>query len=171
MGFSSIAALAFDAATGTLYGVDEYNDEDELVRIDTTTGAITTIGPIGSIGSIIVEGLAFDPDTNILYGVDPLARLLLTIDTATGAGTVVGSTWYPDIRSLAFIPNDPVLGDCTRDGVVNLFDSRKLVKCIQGPNQCVGVRCGCFDFDGDVQITLRDFADLQVYFGNEAGMR
>jgi DNA-binding beta-propeller fold protein YncE len=93
--------LAFDANTGTLYGVS-YPGDAELYEIDTTTGVGTTIGVIGS--GLRMESLAFDPITDTLYGVETTADTLYWIDAATGAGTPVGpsgSIRVPDTVGLA----------------------------------------------------------------------
>ena len=63
----SIGALAFDPHTNTLYGVDGgsvsvgTNTSDTLYTIDTTTAALTAVGPLGVAGDS--SGLAFDSDT------------------------------------------------------------------------------------------------------------
>ncbi|MCA9135591.1 MAG: hypothetical protein KDB00_02500 [Planctomycetales bacterium] len=78
------------AQAGVLYGFDDVNDQ--LIRIDMSTGAGTAIGPTG-FG--LVRGLAFD-NTGTLYGIGRDIRQfrsveqLITIDTATGVGTAVG---------------------------------------------------------------------------------
>jgi hypothetical protein len=93
-----IAMQAHPARAGgtgqILYGADGAggNASTNLYVLDPTTGAIvTTVGPIG----FAVTGLAVHPTTGILYGttgnaspVEPGA--LITIDTTTGAGTLVG---------------------------------------------------------------------------------
>jgi uncharacterized repeat protein (TIGR01451 family) len=60
-----------------------------LFRIDPATGATTTVGPLGQA----LTGMAYDPVNGILYGVttgnSTCARCLVTINTATGAATVV----------------------------------------------------------------------------------
>jgi len=90
----------------TLYGAafssdffDPNNNSSTLYNINPTTGAATTIG---SIGYRLVGGLAFD-SAGTLYGVGatytnpgggppPVGDLtLITVNTATGAGTAVGT--------------------------------------------------------------------------------
>jgi hypothetical protein len=61
-------------------------------RVNPTTGAFTPIGPIG----FSTTGLAFHPTTGVLYattgGASPVSPdSLITINRATGAGTLVGS--------------------------------------------------------------------------------
>lgn len=93
-----IAMQALPARAGgtgqILYGADGAggNASTNLYVLDPTTGGIvTTVGPIG----FAVTGLAVHPITGILYGTtgrnSPTSPgFLITIDTATGAGTVVG---------------------------------------------------------------------------------
>lgn len=63
-----------------------------LYTVNTSTGATTSIGPIG----FAVTGLAFRPSDNVLFGAtsnqsgsNPAS--LITIDPGTGAGTLVGA--------------------------------------------------------------------------------
>lgn len=96
-GMSSTSALLAAALTGSggpaqaalLYGAEGgLFSQVNLYLIDPTTGAVTsTIGPIG----FGVTGLAFDPIPGTLFGVTTTSgdRQLITIDPATGAGTVV----------------------------------------------------------------------------------
>ena len=102
----SIAGLAFDPATGTLYGSDVY--WDQLVRIDTVTGSVTPIGPLGFTA---VRGLEFDPTTGTLYGADSTSDQLLEIDVQTGAASVVGKLGVvaSGLSGLAFDPNTGTL--------------------------------------------------------------
>lgn len=76
----------------TLYAAKGGASNSNLYTVNPVTGALTSVGPIG----FAVTGLAFDPSTGTLYGVtsnlSPLhPRSLITVNTATGAGTFVGS--------------------------------------------------------------------------------
>lgn len=63
--------------------------DDHLYSIDLSTGVATDIGPVGYAD---LEGLSFQPGTGVLFGVDNAGgEVLVTINTATGAGTTVGS--------------------------------------------------------------------------------
>jgi hypothetical protein len=73
------AALVY----GTL-GVGGGTDST-LVQIDLTTGTTTTIGAVG----FFVNGLTWDASTGTLYGSARNDEGLLTINTTTGAGTLV----------------------------------------------------------------------------------
>jgi len=112
-----IEGLARDTNTGTLYG----SDLENLYTINAAIGAAALIGSFDSSNPIAndVRALAFDPNTNTLYGIGseeaPAGptpkRMLLSIDTTTGAGTVIGETGivlFP-ATGLAFDPNTDTL--------------------------------------------------------------
>ena len=97
--FDDVDSLAFDHDTGTFWGVDARGGSDALFQIDPDTGAhvpdafgvgidyvlITGTG----IGSPIAD-IAIDPSTGTMYGSDTSNSQLITINTSTGAATVVG---------------------------------------------------------------------------------
>ncbi len=80
-----------------LYGIDgsgSNSSAPQLYTIDPATGDILTdIGPVG----FSVTGMAFHPDTQVLYGVSGGSnsgahpKSLVTINTSTGAGTWQGT--------------------------------------------------------------------------------
>ena len=81
IGFTS---LAFDSSTELLYG---YSLQAQAIySIDRLTGDSTQVGSTG-VGE--ATGLAFD-GSGTLWGTTLNNKQLLTIDTTTGAGTVVG---------------------------------------------------------------------------------
>ncbi len=92
--------LAYDRASGYLYGAYGTFDENKLYRIDPQTAATEFVGDIGMDFGLpdsgnAVSGLDFHPETNILYGAfagPNEAGALVTIDTQTGDGTLVGLT-------------------------------------------------------------------------------
>jgi hypothetical protein len=100
IGFVDVFGLAFDPSTGVLYG-SATGTLDELITIDTSTGAGTVVGPLGFNR---VRGLAFDGATGTLYGVDATTDQLITIDKTTGAGTAVGPLGYNRVDGLAIDP-------------------------------------------------------------------
>ena len=78
--------------------------------------------PVSSLvvgaGTGDVLGLAFDPNTNTLFGSDIITftwpslsstRRLITIDPETGIVTHVGPMWFFDVQGLAFDPNTNTL--------------------------------------------------------------
>jgi hypothetical protein len=112
-------AFAAPAQAQVLYGADGAggNPATNLLILDPATGAvISTVGPIG----FSVTGLAFHPVTGVLYGstggaaVPP--RSIITINTTTGAGTLVGPTGQANpVADLTF-RTDGVLFGWTEDG-------------------------------------------------------
>jgi len=89
-------------ADGTLYAVDGARGNPASLHIldATTGGVIQTIGPTGFNH---LTGIAFHPETCVLYGVTSTLGGgfgdLITIDLDTGAGTLVGNhgAQIPDI--------------------------------------------------------------------------
>jgi hypothetical protein len=91
---TALVVLAVPASGQTLYGATAAdNGPSDLFTLNPATGALaSTIGPIG----FSVTGLAFNPLTGVLYGAtgtidDTNPHSLITINTTTGAGTLVGS--------------------------------------------------------------------------------
>lgn len=92
--------------TDTLYAGRGSNlSTSNLYTVDTASPgpSVTSIGAIGDA----VTGFAIDPTSNILYGVTTGStsghvRSLITIDTTTGAGTLVGSLGGKAIPDIAF---------------------------------------------------------------------
>lgn len=86
----ALAAASVPAQAGPI-GYSVRSDEDvSLYRINLGTGAATLIGPVEPFGITDVDGLAFQPGTNVLFGVDDVFDFLITIDLATGLGLGVG---------------------------------------------------------------------------------
>ena len=75
--------LAFDTSSNVIY-----SNNENLIKIDPVSGKGTSIGPIGFD---TVKGLAFDSNTNTLYGINTRDNKLIKIDIRTGAGKAVGS--------------------------------------------------------------------------------
>jgi hypothetical protein len=100
-------------AASILYGANGSGGAlSTLFIIDPTTGSVSsTVGAIG----FAVTGLAFDPITGILYGSTARAAgapALITIDTATGAGTLVGLVGVASeaLADIAFSPGGTLYG-------------------------------------------------------------
>lgn len=76
--------------TGNLFGVQETGNR--LIRIDSETGAVTPVGPLGTaVGDM---GLAFDGDGALWMSVEAPTPQLLSVDPASGAATFVGNTGF-----------------------------------------------------------------------------
>jgi hypothetical protein len=104
------------AAGERLFGVDATTDQ--LIVIDTATGVVTAIGPLG-FGN--VHGLAFRSD-GTLFGLDVTGSdRLITIDPNTGAGSVVGNVGFGDVRGLSFSPSGILFGsDIASDQLITI---------------------------------------------------
>jgi D-alanyl-D-alanine carboxypeptidase len=103
MGFSKIAV---NPLNGELWGIPfDPSSRDMLYKINPATGDTTFKGTTGF--SLPTLSLAFDHTGNlfglITNGVDP--ENLIRIDTATGAGTMVGSLGIPDAFAMTFSPD------------------------------------------------------------------
>lgn len=110
------AALGSSQATSDLY------------LLDPTDATETTVGPIG----FALTGLAFHPITGVLYGVTSNLsaanpRSLVTVDTTTGTGTLVGSLGLAN----------PV-ADCAFDSSGNLYGFRASTQTLYQINIATG---------------------------------
>ncbi|MEZ5980550.1 MAG: hypothetical protein R3F34_20385 [Planctomycetota bacterium] len=92
----TVRGLAYDSSADVLYGVDG----SRLKSIDRTTGAATDIGEVYSQAGSELQGLAFDRARGVLLATvvsdadDFSGNLLLEVDPATAAATVVGETQW-----------------------------------------------------------------------------
>lgn len=87
----SLACLCFAAGAQAtiLYGTTGAggSNNSNLITIDLATGSTTVIGSIG----YNVNGLTYDSSTNTLFGSASSDVGLLSINTTTGAGSLIGS--------------------------------------------------------------------------------
>jgi uncharacterized repeat protein (TIGR01451 family) len=144
------------AVTGAGGGTGCTGSASSLYTIDSTTAAATLVGPImiGTTQVNHVVGLAVDPTTGTLYGfmngqaadcTDFGQGTLLTIDKATGAATVVGSTGAAAIQSpgMTFDPFGTLYawGECCN----TVGDDLTVVDTTTGTTSKVG-ECSCSTF-------------------------
>ncbi len=87
----TLRALEFDSTRNTLWGIDQAGGAAQLVRLNTTTGARTVIGPLGA-SIVSCADLACDNRDGSLRTINATTGELLAIDPATGAATVLGAT-------------------------------------------------------------------------------
>jgi len=85
-GVTQIIGLSYDPAADKIY-VADYTGAETVLRSVSTTDYSATL--VGTITSEIIIGLASDA-SGALYGISLNSDNLFSIDTATGAGTVVG---------------------------------------------------------------------------------
>ena len=75
------------AADGTMYGVASTCGSSTLYTVDLSTGGLTTVGAITN-GPCVID-IAITPGGQ-MFGVDIVNDNLISIDPATGAGTIIG---------------------------------------------------------------------------------
>lgn len=125
-GFPFVEGLAYNPHANLLYGVNVSGNDDQLVAINPITGQATGIGGSGQLfsdGFGFIQGLAFDPNSNTLFGSDTASGRFLTIDTTTGTGTAFGDFGaFSNVAGLAFDPNtDTLYGvDTTLDQILTI---------------------------------------------------
>jgi hypothetical protein len=89
---AALLALSAAAAGAQTFPVTTTFDallETTFHEVDLATGELTPVGPLG-LGESSILAIAWTPSGELL-AVDDLARELLSIDPATGQGTVIGS--------------------------------------------------------------------------------
>ena len=129
------------ALAQTLYGANgAQGNISDLYILDPADGSV--IENVGSIG-FAVTGLAIDPTTDILYGstgnMDPVfPGYLITIDTATGAGTPVGeiSKTNETAADIAFTSDGTLYGwlEGTTDELIEIDKATGLGAIVGGPS-------------------------------------
>jgi hypothetical protein len=79
---------------GTLYLVDTSGYGSLLYTVNLSSGVATTIGPISDYYLHVT--LAYNPETQRLFGTAPQDWLLIEISPSTGQATVIGPTHTPE---------------------------------------------------------------------------
>jgi len=98
-GISDTYGAAF-SPDGTLYTVtNSYSSSGRLATFDLTTGAVTNVG--GALGVADMMALEFASD-GTLYAGSWSTNSLYTIDTGTGAPTLIGSLGFSALMDFAF---------------------------------------------------------------------
>ena len=100
VGFGEILGLGFDL-TGTLYATADTSDE--LITIDTTTGAGAAVGDtIDSITSIAVR-----PEDGVMFAIETIGDTVQTLDLTNGDATLVGA-YDANVRFMVGLAFSPV---------------------------------------------------------------
>ena len=86
LAFDEPVGLAYDASRDVLYASTMY---DALYEVDPDTGSSSFIGAIGGGLYGPMEGLAYDPLLDVLYGLSDEAQAILSIDVHTADATVL----------------------------------------------------------------------------------
>ena len=113
-GINDLFALAFDPATGKLYGDSA---DGNFYSLNTTTGAATLIGSNG----IYPGGMTYRADTGQLVMNEPLNGTFYSINPATGTATPLGIAGFINDNGLAWDPgNGLYLIDTWSDNLITI---------------------------------------------------
>lgn len=129
---NDVDGLAFDPATGKLYGVHRRShggDKDLLFQIDPVAGAHIPDAFGAGKDYVVIDGtglpsdiddITFDPATGTLYGSanngGDSGGVLVTIDKQTGRAAIVGSFGVDDMEGLGFMSDGKLYGTTGDDG-------------------------------------------------------
>jgi hypothetical protein len=86
LGVDNANGLAYDPVHDILYATD--NNTNTLLRVNTASGVATVVATISG-GYSEIEGLGFDRETQVLYGLTQLQQRIVSIDVQTGWAAAV----------------------------------------------------------------------------------
>jgi hypothetical protein len=93
---TSLGSLAQNPLTGIVYGVTSSGGPKRLMIVDPMTGAETLVGSLGTIGfdQGVISDIDFRSDGTLFgwYGAYPDHDVPVTINTSTGARTIIGDS-------------------------------------------------------------------------------
>jgi hypothetical protein len=177
-GSDAIFTTGSCSTTSILYGIDgsgSNTNPAQLYILDASTGTkISTIGPVG----FGVTGMAFDPKTGILYGSTggngSNPKSLITIDTTTGAGTLLGTIKDSltgtalNLPDIAFRSDGRLYGSSGNDGNLHIVDltSCRNVTCLASTVGNSGLSSGSgkgLAFDNADHLFLFSNGDRSYY--------
>jgi hypothetical protein len=142
-----------------MYAVDGASGHPtSLYVLDPSNGSVLRM--IGPTGFSHVTGIDFDPTTGILYGVSNALDQLITIDTTTGAGTLVGSTGR-QIPDISFDSTGTLYGWSESDDDLVTIDPATGQTTIVGECFCQTAQTGlAFDSAGTLYMKSRDTLNI-----------
>lgn len=112
------AATAIPASADPVFLTINNNDanNNRLVRVDAANGALADVGGLG-LTNVDIEGLASNPLTGGLFGIDDNMDRLVRINPQTGVGTVVSTFGFDvDDVGLTFRPDGVLFFANSRSG-------------------------------------------------------
>ena len=158
---STFEAMAYRSSDGSLFGIDL--SLNNLVLIDTTSGAYSVIGALGTTANF--AGLSFALD-GTLYSIAHSGGDLYTIDPVTGAASLVatGSGGGIGPLGLAAHPTTGVLYSATFVGS-NSDGLLETVNPVTAVRTLVGSMVGGFQIEGltfQRDVVISQVADLTI---------
>ncbi|MCC6229309.1 MAG: hypothetical protein IT432_08800 [Phycisphaerales bacterium] len=155
----NMGGLEWDTTSEQLVGLSDVSGGTRLYRINTTTGALTSVGTLGT-GITDCNGLAFRADDDSYYTINAANEQLLRINKTTGVATAVGSTGglfgaqygLAALNTRVFCPSD-----INHDGFVNGLDYDLFADAFEG-----GLLAADYNGDGfvngiDYDLFAEDF--------------
>jgi len=85
----SFECLAYDSSTETLYAIENVAGDNVLAVIDPPSRTITDVGL--TVGYREITACTYDESTNTLLALEQNQRVLLSVDTGSGAATAIGT--------------------------------------------------------------------------------
>lgn len=166
-GPAQMQGLAFNRNTGKFYGIDTAR---KLYEIDKSSGAVATLGTVGGTTATI-NGLAYDPVENKLYGIAQAAGQLLLINVASLSASNIGAATGGTVGALDYDVATGTLYGIDDAGGSKLvsFDAATGAKTVigalgAGTTDCNGL--GWVEADGNLYTI--DAANENVYRVNKA---
>lgn len=131
---SNVDGLTYDATTGVMYGSHARGGNDLLFQINMATGAhipnafgagidYVEIQPV--LGNTIVDDIAVDPTTGILYASvnsGGATDRLININKVTGATIDIALITVPDIEGMGTDPSGQLWGTSGTQGILYEID-------------------------------------------------
>jgi DNA-binding beta-propeller fold protein YncE len=145
------------------------DSNQSVYQIEEATGISTCLSGFGLAGFPDIQGLAFDPNTNTLYGTDSGKDQLVIIDTATGGGTAVGPLSDDFVPGLAFDPNTDTLYGVNGTGKLITMDTATGSSTVIGPTLAGNIQGLAFDPNTNTlygsSVTLGNLVTLDTTTG------
>ena len=164
LGVADVYGLA--ARGAIVYGVDPVRDM--LMEIDENTGAATDIGPLGFDE---VRDIAYDSNSNTLYGTDFDSKNLISINRSTGAGTAIGNKGLGDtiVVGLGYdTSTDTLYGATAGDDLVSI-DTTNGEPTVVGPIGFTTVRGLAYDPESDTLYGSDNATDQLLVIDRQSG--
>jgi hypothetical protein len=137
-GYTAIPGITADFGDG-LFGIE--NTTDQLLTLDTATGAGTPVGALGyDFGT---SGATWCEAQSLVYGIDGTTDALFEIDPVTGlATTLVGITGMSfGSVSVELLPANGTIYACTNDSVLYSIDPQSGVATAIGGGMDYAAAC------------------------------
>lgn len=106
---AELEAMAWDPVTGRIFVISNHHggrlltiDPDDFLESSSQTDIPAQL--VGITGSTHLDGIAINPVTGMLVGVDTETEQLVRIDKSTAAVETIGALGFENVEGLAFTP-------------------------------------------------------------------